>query len=194
MAVGYVKNRDVRHHGGSVLQQDAAPSSRRSLFHPGKRGPLAFLRYHDRRRSVLLGAQRVWSARQWQRRNGQSHAGAGCGCLSFASVTTGLWHTCGLTINGVAYCWGDSRVGQLGVDPNTGSCPGGFPCSQTPVLVRGGHTFIALQAGGNTSTAAHTWGVTAPGAAYCGGANRQGQLGDGNQGTDSAVPVRVTPP
>jgi len=116
------------------------------------------------------------------------------GGLSFASVTTGLWHTCGLTINGVAYCWGDSRVGQLGVDPNTGSCPGGFPCSQTPVLVRGGHTLIALQAGGNTSTAAHTCGVTASGAAYCWGANRQGQLGDGNQGTDSAVPVRVTPP
>lgn len=114
--------------------------------------------------------------------------------LSFASITTALWHTCALTTNGAAYCWGDSRVGQLGVDPNIGSCPGGFLCSPTPVAVQGGLTFAALQAGGNNTTAAHTCGLTGSGAAYCWGYNREGQLGDGNTGTQSTAPVRVISP
>jgi alpha-tubulin suppressor-like RCC1 family protein len=114
--------------------------------------------------------------------------------VSFTSVTTGLWHTCALAVSGAAYCWGDSRAGQLGVEPAIGTCPGGYQCSQTPVAVQGGLTFVALQAGGNNTTAAHTCGVTLSGAAYCWGANGEGQLGAGNPGTQSAAPVRVTPP
>lgn len=36
------------------------------------------------------------------------------GALSFASLTAGNHHTCGLTVNDVAYCWGLNDRGQLG--------------------------------------------------------------------------------
>ncbi len=40
------------------------------------------------------------------------------GGLSFASVSTGEFHTCGVTINGDAYCWGYNGFGQLGDGTN----------------------------------------------------------------------------
>ncbi|MEE9185128.1 MAG: serine/threonine protein kinase, partial [Acidimicrobiia bacterium] len=36
------------------------------------------------------------------------------GGLSFASLSAGLRHTCGVTTGGEAYCWGLNRDGQLG--------------------------------------------------------------------------------
>jgi alpha-tubulin suppressor-like RCC1 family protein len=36
------------------------------------------------------------------------------GGLTFASVSAGYYHTCGVTTGGVAYCWGDNTSGQLG--------------------------------------------------------------------------------
>jgi alpha-tubulin suppressor-like RCC1 family protein len=36
------------------------------------------------------------------------------GELLFASVAPGFFHTCGVTVEGQAYCWGYGRFGQLG--------------------------------------------------------------------------------
>jgi alpha-tubulin suppressor-like RCC1 family protein len=36
------------------------------------------------------------------------------GGLTFASLTAGYLHTCGLTSGGAAYCWGDDLFGELG--------------------------------------------------------------------------------
>ncbi|TME79413.1 MAG: chromosome condensation regulator RCC1 [Chloroflexi bacterium] len=75
-------------------------------------------------------------------------------------------HTCGLTSNRAAYCWG-----------------AGY--GTAPVAVPGGLSFSALAAGRY-----HTCGLTSADAAYCWGADFDGQLGNGST-SSSATPVAV---
>lgn len=89
------------------------------------------------------------------------------GGLTFANLTGGEQHTCGVTSSGAAYCWGANPDGVLG-DGSTA-----FDRS-APEAVAGGLTFARL-----TTGAQHTCGLTTGGAAYCWGANGYGQLGDG---------------
>jgi len=92
------------------------------------------------------------------------------GGLSFASLTAGAFlHTCGVTTNGQAYCWGYNGSGQLG----NGSTTDAF----APLPVAGGLTFGSLDAGDT-----HTCGVSTSGAAYCWGSNLAGELGNGGGG------------
>jgi alpha-tubulin suppressor-like RCC1 family protein len=110
------------------------------------------------------------------------------GGLRWRGLQGGLKHTCGLTTDGIAYCWGyDGHVGALG----DGSTSGTWRTSPAPVA--GGHTFAALSTGG--AGFAHTCALTSQGAAYCWGSNHDrttdgGQLGDGTN-TDRSVPVPV---
>lgn len=97
------------------------------------------------------------------------------GALTFQSVSAGVFHTCGVTTNDVAYCWGSSLYGELGADtvtlnvcyttPYPAACP-------YPVPVAGGLTFTSISAGRD-----HTCGVTTAGAAYCWGLSYDGELG-----------------
>jgi alpha-tubulin suppressor-like RCC1 family protein len=100
--------------------------------------------------------------------------------FSATVVTTGFSHTCALTTDSEAYCWGSNDKGQLG-DGTTDarSLP-------TPVITQ--LRFAAITAGGR-----HTCGLTSDGSAYCWGSNEAGQLGNGT--TDSSVtPVPVSLP
>jgi len=96
---------------------------------------------------------------------------------ALTNVSTGESHTCGWTIDNVAYCWGSNDHGQLG-DGTTSN-------SSTPVPVSGGHAFFTLVTGGN-----HTCGMDLDHIWYCWGANESGQLGDGTT-TDRLIPVMV---
>jgi alpha-tubulin suppressor-like RCC1 family protein len=106
------------------------------------------------------------------------------GGIAFASVAGGVggneeWggHTCGLTADGVAYCWGLNQFGELG-DNSTAT-------RSMPVAVVGGVTFESLTLG-----VWHTCGLSPNGAAYCWGNNFWGQLGDGSL-DPSRAPVSV---
>jgi hypothetical protein len=100
------------------------------------------------------------------------------GGLSFASVSAGSEHTCGVTTSGAAYCWGIGSGGQLG-----NGTPGD---RSTPVPVSGGHVFASVSANTN-----HSCGVTTSGAAFCWGKGFSGQLGNGSQ-NDHPTPVAVS--
>ncbi|MBA2565284.1 MAG: hypothetical protein H0V09_07650 [Gemmatimonadetes bacterium] len=87
-------------------------------------------------------------------------------------------HTCGITRDGQAYCWGFNEQGQLG--------NGGGGESLTPVRVSDNRGFVSIAAG-----AFHTCGVTAGGEALCWGANDAGQLGTALLNPSFATPVPV---
>lgn len=103
------------------------------------------------------------------------------GTASFAALTAGGGHTCGVTTGQLAYCWGGNSSGQLGNGATTVD-------ELLPFPVRGGLRFQLLDAGDG-----HTCGVTTGGEAYCWGRNNWGQLGDGSLASAS-VPQRVADP
>src|SRR5438477_4458038 len=87
--------------------------------------------------------------------------------LTFAAVSAGNSHTCGVTISGAAYCWG--RGGILG---------DGTSSDQTsPVPVAGGLRFRMISAYVGPYVD-RTCGATGAGAAYCWGATPAPVSGD----------------
>lgn len=97
------------------------------------------------------------------------------GGLTFRDIGAGQSQTCGLTVDSVAYCWGQGP--WLGTGDTTNR--------NTPAPVAGGLTFATLSTGGN-----HACGVTAAGVAYCWGDNGGGALGDSTT-IDRLTPVPV---
>ncbi len=93
-------------------------------------------------------------------------------------LAAGANYTCGLAVDGTAYCWGDNTSGQLGDNSL-------IPRS-APTLVSGNLRWVDIAAGIGTSC-----GITRTGAAYCWGDNSAGQLGDGTT-TRRLVPTAVT--
>ena len=96
---------------------------------------------------------------------------------TWASVTSGGFHTCATRTDGTAWCWGQNIFGQLGnakpaIQPN-------------PVQVGLLTDWKQLSA-----SWAHTCGLTMVGQLRCWGSNSSGQVGDGTLTTQLApVPV-----
>jgi alpha-tubulin suppressor-like RCC1 family protein len=100
------------------------------------------------------------------------------GNLTFASLSAGGGHACGVTTAGVAYCWGDNEHGQLG--------DGGTTTREAPVRVATDVRFRSISAG-----LLHTCGLARDGRAYCWGNNAWGAIGSGAAGSRQPVPVAV---
>jgi alpha-tubulin suppressor-like RCC1 family protein len=88
--------------------------------------------------------------------------------LRFAVIMAGVEHTCALTKEGQAWCWGSNSGGALG--------NGGFSNSPVPLPVTGGHRFQGMASGHNASC-----GIVAAGATLCWGSGEDGQTGRGDE-------------
>lgn len=84
-------------------------------------------------------------------------------------ITTGSTHACGITVEGVAYCWGRTNSGAFG----TGMA---VDTATTPKPVGTAARFVSIGTSGDRTCA-----VSTDGAAYCWGAVPQGL-------TDAAAP------
>lgn len=91
--------------------------------------------------------------------------------LEFAQVTVGHFHTCAITVDGEALCWG--RDTQLGAGPegeNTRPCSSNdvVRCAYTPVKARTSQRFVQIAAArqatcaiGRSNRKVYCWGVDA---------------------------------
>lgn len=96
----------------------------------------------------------------------------------WATMGAGGDYTCGLTVPGNLYCWGDNASGNLGTNGGSGTFP-------TPQLASGGRTYKALAVG-----FFHSCAIAMDDSTYCWGSNWAGQLGDNTNGQKN-IPTLV---
>ncbi|MEO8194181.1 MAG: Ig-like domain-containing protein [Gemmatimonadales bacterium] len=99
------------------------------------------------------------------------------GDLAFATVSAGDSATCGLTLAGKAYCWGQGKHGEIG--------NGNVAAKPEPSPVGSGLTFTTITSGGG-----HVCALATGGGAWCWGNDLDGQLGDGRL-VHSTTPIPV---
>lgn len=98
---------------------------------------------------------------------------------TFKSIGPHGFHSCALTAEGAAYCWGYNGYGQVGNGIFTYIEP-------TPVPVVGGRAFTDLKTGGY-----HNCAVAGDGQGFCWGYNGYSQLGTGLGDYSRNVPTPV---
>ena len=101
------------------------------------------------------------------------------GGLRFRQISAGINHTCAVTPEGVAYCWGFNGNGQLGDFTHTQRL--------TPKRVGMSYQWRSVSAGER-----HTCGVTTGNVAYCWGLNSSGQMGVANTIYTRSYPFPVS--
>jgi len=98
------------------------------------------------------------------------------GGFQWRSVSAGWAHSCGITVDGDAFCWGEGSSNELG---------NGTPADQTsPVKVAGNRTWKAISAGER-----HSCGIDGDSKLYCWGAG--GLIGLGTVG--AGMPAILAP-
>ncbi|CAN5766853.1 hypothetical protein BH23GEM7_BH23GEM7_34230 [soil metagenome] len=98
------------------------------------------------------------------------------------TITAGGSHSCGISVTGVAYCWGSNARGPLGDGTRINRL--------APVAVQmpPGVQFVAISAGAH-----HTVALSTSGAAYAWGNGAYGKLGNGSL-SNAYTPVPVQMP
>ena len=97
---------------------------------------------------------------------------------AFQSINAGSAHTCGISKNGAAKCWGSNSEGQIG--------DGTFTDKTVPTAVSGLSSGVASIGGGGL----HTCALTNSKSLFCWGQNLFGQMGTGSD--SSSTPVEVS--
>ncbi len=111
-------------------------------------------------------------------RAGTASPGTGSAVVtSRANIVAGGMHSCLVSTDGRAFCWGGNDHGQLGT--------GATARVSTPASVGGDLRFTAVAAG-----LSHSCAIARGGVAWCWGENDHGQLGDRST-TPHTAPVRV---
>ena len=106
---------------------------------------------------------------------------------TFVGISAGANHTCALTREGVAYCWGLNLTGELGQVIVADRCDG-FPCNRRPARVETTTRFDTISAGFG-----HTCALRG-GRAFCWGRNDRGQLGSARaDDLCEGVPCKASP-
>jgi alpha-tubulin suppressor-like RCC1 family protein len=100
--------------------------------------------------------------------------------LQFREVSAGYDHSCGVTRDNIAYCWGGNYAGQLGTNE-----PFGWVGRPTPAPVVGTIRFRSVSAG-----AWFSCGLGTGFRAHCWGLNQDGAVGDGTT-EDRRTPTPV---
>ncbi len=104
------------------------------------------------------------------------------GNLNLTSIDGSVGHTCGLAMDGAAWCWGFGLGGQLGDGLRANSLQ--------PVAVATGLKFVTLDVGIGGLV---TCGIATDGLTYCWGPGDQGGLGNGTvDGADHPLPVATS--
>ncbi|HET9425579.1 MAG TPA: CARDB domain-containing protein [Gemmatimonadaceae bacterium] len=167
-----------------------------SPFQPTALAPYSFVEISKGHGQFFCGIKADRSATCWGRNGfgqlgrgiqgtGQSAPAPVLGGISWASISPGRLHTCGVSTSGVGYCWGSNQSGENGrISKPLGTDTASM--TFTPAAVDGGLTFKSVLAGW-----LHSCGLTTSGAAYCWGDNRYGQIGIGIADT---AKVRVPTP
>ena len=99
------------------------------------------------------------------------------GNLAFTQLEVGTAHTCAVTRDSRAYCWGYGKRGQVG--------DGALRIRRTPRAVAGGLTFRRVAPGSGFTCAERPDNTV-----YCWGSNEFGQIGDGTT-TRRLTPVAL---
>ncbi len=101
-------------------------------------------------------------------------------------VSTGFFTNCAVLEDQTVKCWGENTSGQVG----NGTVSA---VEKIPVQVTGLSDVVTVDVGGHNSSPDTTaCAVKTDGTIWCWGDNASGQLGNGNTGTDSSVPVQVS--
>lgn len=106
----------------------------------------------------------------------------------FVSVTVGDAHSCALSDDGLAFCWGVDESGQLGENVDGDNELEGLPVAVDMSALPPGTRFRQISAGSD-----HTCGIASDGRAFCWGSDENGQLGENADGDnlDEPIPVAV---
>lgn len=105
------------------------------------------------------------------------------GGLRFREITAGFGRTCGITIEGALFCWGD-RAG-VSATPDCFHVDAYADCTPGPVRLAG------LQYRSVALGTIHNCAVTSAGVGYCWGGNYNGSFGTGAASTTRDTPVRI---